>query len=120
MQNRKLYPENWADEIRPSILRRDEYKCQHCGLKHRTYFVSYIPGDWRRVEVDEFKDCKKSGYKVKQIILQVAHKDNNKSNSAPENLITLCQPCHHEMDKHWKLMVRLSNLHKQPVVVGRK
>lgn len=59
------YPENW-DEIRERILERDDYTCQECGIHQEDVDVQLV----------------------------VHHKDGNKENCSPENLVTLCRSCH--------------------------
>ena|SRR3972149_8558680 len=63
------YPRDWTDDLRESIRKRDNYTCQICG----TY-------------QDELK-----GWHRK---LDIHHKDYNKDNLNPNNLITLCKSCH--------------------------
>ncbi len=110
MRNKSDYPENWSDEIRPRILARDKFKCQHCGIKHRSYL--FFDQNGKRIIVDkkEHDELKAGGYKTYRVFLQVAHKDNVKSNCSDDNLISLCNLCHYTMDKQWKSAIRLSNL----------
>lgn len=74
------YPKNWKTEIRPSILRRAENKCEFCGVENYSY----------RVNDDG---------KIVRIILTIAHVyDENPMNCDPENLKALCQRCHLKLD----------------------
>lgn len=88
------YSPDWKDIIRPSILKRDNYKCKVCGIVHKTRVYKNKAGKY--VECDEFIEvwAKSNGFKVFTLYLQVAHLDHNKSNNDPSNLITLC-PVHH-------------------------
>ncbi len=112
MQNKSHYPENWADQIRPSILKRDGYKCMYCRVRHRSYIVILSKNSWKYIDKDEVQDYLTDGFKSYKIYLQVAHKDCNKQNNNPDNLITLCQRCHHDIDKQWKILVRIGKLVK--------
>lgn len=58
------YPVEWTKVLRESIRVRDKHACQICGGS----------------------DCRRR--------LQVHHIDYNKNNCNPDNLITLCIPCH--------------------------
>ncbi len=58
------YSLDWTNSLRISIRERDKYTCQLCGEKQ---------GD---------------------ISFSVHHIDYNKQNCNPNNLITLCRPCH--------------------------
>jgi 5-methylcytosine-specific restriction endonuclease McrA len=60
----KKYPEDWTATLRRSIRERDNYTCQICS-KQQTDRAHAIH-----------------------------HIDYNKENCNPENLITLCVPCH--------------------------
>ena len=60
------YPLGWNNTFKEQIRYRDQYKCQECGMPE----VEYI----RKLDIH--------------------HKDCNKNNLSPENLITLCRKCH--------------------------
>ena len=92
--DRKKYTENWADSIRPSILKRDNYKCQKCKVKHRSR--GYYDSSGTFVECDDHMISYASSKNIKllRIILQVHHKNSNKKDNHETNLITLCQKCH--------------------------
>lgn len=62
----ELYPMGWNKTCKEQIRRRDEYKCQLCG-------VPEVESSFR---------------------LHVHHIDYDKKNLSPENLISLCQSCH--------------------------
>jgi len=109
MRNRHKYPPEWYDKIRPEILKRDEYKCRDCRIKHRSWVAVKKGNNRMIIERDEIKDYTDSGYKCYQVFLQVAHLDNNKSNNNYQNLKSLCVTCHSRMDKEWKKIIRLSN-----------
>lgn len=63
------YPQDWSDDLKESIRKRDNYICQECG-----------------VHQDELKGCAKK--------LDVHHLDYDKYNLNPINLISLCRRCH--------------------------
>ena len=107
--DKKQYHETWDDYIRPTVLKRDKYKCVHCGIKHRSYVL--IDSSNKRIVIDrvEHEEYKYQGLRTYRIYLQVAHLDNNKNNNDFENLRTLCNKCHNEYDKNHKKLIRLTN-----------
>jgi len=66
------YSEDFNDELKEEIRKRDNHKCQKC----------YI-------EQNKLRDSKNKSYK-----LIVHHIDLNKNNNAQRNLISLCRECH--------------------------
>jgi 5-methylcytosine-specific restriction endonuclease McrA len=74
--NPKNYPANWKTEIRPSILRRAENKCEECGVANGSPLPS-----------GKFS-----------VVLTVHHIDGKLVDHSEGNLIALCQKCH--LDKH--------------------
>lgn len=70
------YSEEFNDSLKESIRKRDEYRCQICGLKQE-------------------KNYRK---------LDVHHIDYNKKNCKENNLTSLCYNCHKKTNynrKHW-------------------
>jgi hypothetical protein len=63
------YPQDWCDDLREAIRKRDGYICQECGLHQ-----------------DELGGFHKQ--------LDVHHIDYDKDNLNPINLISLCKSCH--------------------------
>lgn len=110
MQNKKQYPENWADEIRPAILKRDGYKCTVCGVRHRSFIVWMSQDMWKYIDRDEVADFIADGKKAYQVFLQVCHLNHIKSDCRPENLITKCQRHHHIGDAQHKALMRIAKL----------
>jgi 5-methylcytosine-specific restriction endonuclease McrA len=108
MRNKELYPENWNDVIRPSILKRDGFKCCMCGIKHRTYI--FIDQNSKVIHVDstEHSELKKYGYRTYRVYLQVSHRNHIKSDCSDANLWSLCPRCHHSYDKQNKMFMRLA------------
>lgn len=109
MQNKKDYPENWTDVIRPRILIRDNYKCVQCGIKHRSYVI--IDQSRKRIIIDrdEHEEYKRAGWNTYRIYLQVSHKNHVKSDCSDENLWTLCPHCHQAYDKQHKHIMRIAD-----------
>ena len=67
----------WFDEMRPLILQRDGHRCANCNRKEKAKIII-----WRG------KERPKSN-------LAVHHIDEDVANNRAENLVTLCQKCHH-------------------------
>lgn len=100
--NYSEYSPDWKDVIRPSILKRDSYKCRHCGIKHKVRVYKNSRGHY--VECDDFIEnwAKTNGFRVFTIYLHVAHMDQDKSNNTPDNLMSLCPRCHSKYDSKFK------------------
>lgn len=106
MRNRSQYPENWYDEIRPNVLKRDKLKCVKCSIKQRQWVAKKFRNELIKIDSDEREDYKQNGHKVYRIYLHVCHIDNNKSNCDLSNLITLCVSCHAKQDGNYKGLIR--------------
>lgn len=102
----KEYHPDWKDIIRPQILKRDQYKCRHCSIRHKTRVYKNARGKY--VECDDFIEqwAENEGKKVFTLYLQVAHLDHNKKNNEPDNLLSLCPRCHGKMDREHKKFMR--------------
>lgn len=100
------YPPNWKDVIRPTILRRDGYKCQSCGIKHRS--LVYVGSKGQYIHVDEFgaEWANYQGKRVITIYLTVAHLDQDKTNNDASNLLSLCPRCHSRYDRKYNSLSR--------------
>jgi len=114
MKNRSRYAAEWNDTIRPQVLRRDKYTCQHCGAKHRS--TGYYEKTGRFINCDsvDLAYAKRQGYKIITVYLQVCHKDQNPANNSPINLVSLCPPCHLRMDAKFNRIKRLARTEPQP------
>lgn len=113
MRNKSLYPENWVDTIRPAILKRDNYKCTKCGIKHRSYVLVDSNFNWTVIEKSEHDEYKTYGAKTYRVFLQVCHLDNIKSNCDYSNLVVMCPKCHNLADRAWKQVMRLADKKKE-------
>ena len=102
-----LYHPDWKDIIRPNILRRDQYKCKVCGIRHKARVYKTTNSSY--VECDEFMEqwAKNNNRNVFTLYLQIAHLDHNKSNNDPSNLQSLCPIHHAKHDKEHKKFQRL-------------
>jgi hypothetical protein len=69
-----LYSFDFKTELSELVRKRDGYKCQECGA-HQMEFSRK---------------------------LSVHHKDHNKRNDNPDNLITICPRCHIRHHEPWK------------------
>lgn len=68
-RNRK-YPLVWRGTLKKAIRERDNYKCQECGIPQ--------------------EECLRQ--------LDVHHRDGNKLNCNPDNLVSLCNSCHSKIE----------------------
>jgi hypothetical protein len=63
------YPNEFNDNLKELIRKRDDYTCQNCGMTEEEHLI------------------------VRGIELPVHHIDYNKNNCSKDNLITLCEQC---------------------------
>lgn len=111
--DKKKYHQDWADIIRPDILRRDNYKCKHCGISNRTLFVR--EGNTRVFILDSLMHNYYIArqIKVSKIVLSIAHLDGCIENNDYSNLAALCQSCHLVHDAHQHTINRLISAAKK-------
>ena len=112
MRNRKAYSEEWTDTIRPRILKRDNYKCTKCGIKHRAYVLVDSSGNYTIITKDEHDEYKPFGANVYRIFLQIMHLDHNKDNNEDSNLAAACPRCHLKNDKQHRALMRIAEKKK--------
>lgn len=112
MRNRKEYPENWEDEIRPDILKRDKFRCTVCQVEHRKTYVFQKDGTKFKIPKEEIKEWKEYGDKAYTVYLQIAHLDQNRSNNNYENLRAMCPKCHLNHDRDHNTLKRKMNHRK--------
>lgn len=106
MKNKHLYPVEWSDTIRPAILKRDNYRCQICGVAHRA--VGYYEKDKTFIVCDSFQQqwAVHNGYKIQTLHLQIAHLNHIKSDCNPDNLKAYCPRCHLNYDREFNNIKR--------------
>lgn len=106
MRNKKNYPSNWNDEIRPLALKRGNYKCSKCKIRHRA--IGYYDYKNVFVDCDDFmlRHAQQLSFKLVTIILQVHHKDGNPGNNLDDNLQCLCNKCHLEVERNLNILKR--------------
>jgi hypothetical protein len=105
-RNRHLYPDDWH-EIRASILKRAENRCEFCGVENRAKGWRDRFGEFhqlRELATASVRDLRlMTGKRIIAIVLTVAHLDHDPANCDPDNLKALCQMCHLNYDlKHHK------------------
>jgi len=103
MRNRHKYPLDWYDTIRPYVLKRDNYTCKHCGIRHRQIVIIEKGGKWTKVSEDLMSVLKEENKKIYRCLLNVAHIDQDKSNNNYNNLMSLCSRCHARFDAPYKV-----------------
>ena len=111
--NGKGYSVDWRDIVRPAVLKRDGYKCKHCGLSNRSL---YTLENRTRVILDDhwlLERYKALGFRILKVTLQIAHECNNKACVNQSHLNTLCDSCHLRFDKHSHVISRLVNAAKK-------
>ena len=113
MKNPQNYSEHWRERIRPSVLKRDNYKCVICGaLNHSKGYYD---------KNDHFIICDthmqqwaiKNGIKLRTVHLQVAHLDQDPSNNEMSNLKTFCPRHHFKHDHEFNRLKRKASGHQQ-------
>ena len=109
MRNRKNYPLDWFDVIRPAALIRAKFKCECCGIKHRQAVTIGKFNNVIKIEKDEIMEFRKEGKNAYVVYLQIHHKDANPQNNVPENLMAVCPRCHRGMDKAWNRIMRIAH-----------
>jgi 5-methylcytosine-specific restriction endonuclease McrA len=89
----KNYAPDWKTVIVPAVLARAHYRCERCGVSNHT---------------------KRKGYHGKpiEVILTVAHLDQDTSNNDWSNLAALCQQCHNTLDAPHRAKHRITNRSK--------
>jgi 5-methylcytosine-specific restriction endonuclease McrA len=107
--NYKDYPDNWKEEIRPAILKRENYRCKFCGVRHKAYGIRDEKGQFIELDKTDKDAVIKSGKKFIRVILTIAHLDHNIQNNDFSNLAALCQKCHNNYDKEYRIAKRRIN-----------
>jgi hypothetical protein len=107
--NTKGYSVDWRDVVRPNVLKRDKYKCMHCGVGNRAMYS--IEGGKRVILDDDWllKNYINKGAKVIKVSLNIAHQCCTKACINELHLLTLCCSCHLVFDRHHNLINRLIN-----------
>ena len=97
-ENKHLYPANWK-ALSFKIRKEAGWRCENCQRAHRLHY----------------RDA--SG-QLRQVILTVAHLDQNPQNNHPSNLKALCQRCHFAHDRPFNLAKRA--LRRRPETLERR
>lgn len=118
--NKHEYSPDWTDIIRPAILKRDNYQCRVCGIRHKSRVYKASKGNY--VICDEFTEqwAAANNKRVFTLFLQVAHVNHDKSDNRPDNLMLLCPRHHSQFDAHHKKLQRITFstiTHEQPAPV---
>jgi len=92
------YPYKTYDEKKSSVLKRDKYICQWCSVKIGDTV------DWPYKHLGHKRQVTKNDFLVH-------HLDGNKKNQRLNNLITLCQHCHHSYHRKKETIEKA----KQPI-----
>ncbi len=108
MRNRHKYHQDWFLIIRPEILKRDNYKCSKCNIKHRSCIAYKKTDQIEQILKSDINEFRKEGYKAYQVYLQVAHIDSNPDNNNYSNLISLCPIHHFALDKEQRNLKRIA------------
>lgn len=100
--DKSRYPPNW-DEISRRIRERAGNKCEQCGVPNHTWGYRDKNGRfWTEEEIAQADgDHPFNGKEPKpiRIVLTVAHHpDPDPMNCGDDNLMSLCQRCHNQLD----------------------
>jgi hypothetical protein len=128
--DRSKYPDNW-EQMGKEIREQAGDKCEFCGLKNKEWIVrsDIDPARYMIFDIDVCEYQTPDGDPIRmseipeefcgpdvQVILTVAHLDQDTTNNAPENLKLLCQRCHLNHDRPHNQVkgkaTRISNKHK--------
>lgn len=101
------YHPDWRDIIRPQILKRDSYKCRHCGVQHKAIVYAMSTGQYHECDDFEYNWAKANNKRPFKLFLNVCHVDHDKNNNDHSNLISLCPRCHGHFDKQHKKFRKL-------------
>lgn len=106
MKNRKNYPADWFDRIRPDILRRDNYRCIKC--KAQNHKKGYYNESGAFVQCDEhmLDWAQRQGIKTITVHLQIAHLNQDVTDNNYENLAAMCPKHHLKHDHDYKKHLR--------------
>ena len=111
-ENRRLYPDDWAD-IRSRILKRACNACEctgHCGTRHEGFGPDSrcgAPHNERIIRTEGMLQAwrheeparrLRPGERLVRVTLTIAHRDHDPRNSDKRNLLAMCQLCHNRMD----------------------
>lgn len=107
--NYNNYPVDWFDRIRPDILKRDDFHCKKCGVKHRQHYINRGKNVKVHIPPDRVTTYKDAGYKVQQVFLQIAHLDHDIQNNDYSNLLSMCPTCHNRYDAKNRGITRRMN-----------
>ena len=106
MRNENLYHEDWKDIIRPDILKRDNYQCVVCNVRHKKSYVFQPKGGFFIIPESEIDLWKSYGDKAYKVFLQIAHLDQNRENNNYDNLKAMCPKCHLNYDRKFNQLKR--------------
>lgn len=116
-ENKELYPggsptsPEWK-ALRERILEREGHKCKWCKAPNYQWITrgaGQCSGTYMLIEGDVYDDqtgerlglARGSEYdwsRIVQVILTIAHLDQDPANNDDENLAALCQRCHNRHD----------------------
>lgn len=126
----KLYPggsihsKEWK-AIRERILDRAGHKCERCKVadrervlrpeSHNTYIMinTGMTFDADTGELLQYtRGTELPIGRFVDIVLTIAHLDQDPTNNAPDNLEALCQQCHNRLDAPFRKVNRAKTLHR--------
>lgn len=110
-ENRARYPDNWATEIRPSVLARAHNSCEKCKAPNGEVICREMDGSTYMLMNGMVFDAETgdalgwvrgSEYPAGRfitVVLTIAHLDHQPENCDPANLRAWCQRCHLRYDQ---------------------
>lgn len=96
-ENKKLYPKDWK-RIRAAILDRDSHQCRLCFVENHATGIRSSIGEFTEISGMECETIGLEGARTIQIVLTIAHFDQDPTNNNWNNLAALCQRCHNIID----------------------
>jgi hypothetical protein len=90
-------------------LARANHKCETCGIKNRVYYTYLGKLKYVFESITEANAYKAIGFKIRRVVLTIAHIIPDLANNEDINLIAECQACHLRRDKELHRVNRLLN-----------
>jgi hypothetical protein len=122
-EHRKKYHTNWEMISMDIRINRAGNRCEKCNVKNKDLIRRTHTDKWIQVPfevMEQLDDIRNRNYReflqtlkacgIVQIVLTVAHLDQDPSNNDYSNLMALCQRCHLNHDRSFNVAkMRMKN-----------